>query len=184
MTSNRVLLITGPAGAGKSTIAEEWAITNENNSIRLSLDSFREFVKSGFRNPELGWIDETQRQLDLARSSVAYVAKNYTSAGFDIVIDDAVFPNWSEVGIDRWKEALSPIEIKLIVLLPSWNEVSDRNASRPDERRLRDKTLRTIYDDMCGWCEKPNAQIIDNSNLTVVQTVSEIDRILKSQGTN
>ena len=181
MVQHRVLLITGPAGAGKSTVAEEWAIANENDSVHLSLDSFRELVKSGFRNPELGWSDETQRQLDLARSNVAAVAKNYTSAGFDVVVDDAVFPNWSEVGIDRWKEALSPIEISLVVLLPTWNEVCDRNALRTDDRKLRETTLRTIYDDMCGWREKLDAEIIDNSNLTVAQTVSEINRILKSQ---
>jgi len=181
LVQHRVLLITGPAGAGKSTVAKEWATSNTADSVHLSLDSFRELVKSGFRNPELGWVDETQRQLDLARSNVAAVAKNYTSAGFDIVVDDAVFPNWSEVGIDRWKEAMSPIEIRLIVLLPSWNKVFDRNASRSEDRRLRETTLHTIYDDMCGWREKSGAEIIDNSNLTVAQTVSEINRILKSQ---
>jgi hypothetical protein len=76
---------------------------------------------------------------------------------------------------------LSPIEISFIVLIPNRKEVSDRNASRADDLRLPETTLRSIYDDMCGSCENKVAEIIVNSNLAVAQTVSEIDQILKSQ---
>jgi hypothetical protein len=52
-------------------------------------------VISGFRNPEQERNYETQRQLGLARSSIVSVAKNYLEDGFEVVIDDAVFPNWA-----------------------------------------------------------------------------------------
>lgn len=178
LSHNRILLISGPVGAGKTTVASEWASANDTESIHLSLDSFREFVKSGYRNPELGWNDETQRQLDLARSNVSAVAINSANAGFRVVIDDAVFPSWEVVGIDRWREALSPFEIDLVVLLPSWNAVFERNAARGSDRKLPEKMLRTIYDDMSEWRGNPDASVIDNSDLTVAQTLVEIERVL------
>ena len=175
MKLGRVLLITGPAGAGKTTVAGEWASTRKLPCAHLPLDSFREMVKSGYHHPEFGWNDEAQRQLDLARTNIAGVAKNFLAAGFQVVVDDAVFPNWDEVGIDRWEEEFFPVEIDLVVLLSDWNEVFDRNASRGSQDRLSEAMLRTVYDDMAGWRDRPGVTIIDNSKLTVAQTLSEIE---------
>ena len=36
----RLLLITGPAGAGKTTVAREWASTRSSASVHLQLDTF------------------------------------------------------------------------------------------------------------------------------------------------
>jgi chloramphenicol 3-O-phosphotransferase len=178
LSKDRVLLITGPSGAGKSTVAEEWANAHGENAVQLSLDSFREFVKSGFRDPGNGWNDETQRQLDLARANIAAVASNYSEADFQVVVDDAVFPNWDEVGIERWREALSPLEIDLVALLPSWDAVLERNAARASDRKLPEAMLRTIYDDMSGWRRYSDVNVIDNSEFTVAQTLAEIERLL------
>lgn len=69
-----------PAGSGKTTVGREWASTRSSDSVNLPLDTFTEFVIYGLRNPEQGWNDEAQRQLDLARSSVASVARNNLSS--------------------------------------------------------------------------------------------------------
>ena len=66
-----------PAGSGKTIVGREWASTRSYDSVNLPLARFTEFVISGLRNPEQGWNDEVQRHLDLARSSVASVARNY-----------------------------------------------------------------------------------------------------------
>jgi hypothetical protein len=66
-----------PAGSVKTTVGREWASTRSSDSVNLPLDRFTEFVISGLRNPEQGWNDEAQRHLDLARSSIASVARNY-----------------------------------------------------------------------------------------------------------
>ncbi|MDA0597641.1 MAG: hypothetical protein O2974_11705 [Chloroflexi bacterium] len=133
---------------------------------------------SWFRNREQEWNYETQRQLGLARSSIVSVAKNYLEDGFEVVIDDAVFPNWAEVGIEHWTGELSPIEINLVVLIPNWDLVLKRNSQRQSDRKLSESTLRAIYDDMVGWRDKNYVAIIDSSNLTVSETVGEIYRVL------
>jgi hypothetical protein len=135
-------------------------------------------VISWFRNREQEWNYETQRQLGLARSSIVSVAKNYLEDGFEVVIDDAVFPNWAEVGIEHWTGELSPIEINLVVLIPNWDLVLKRNSQRQSDRKLSESTLRAIYDDMVGWRDKNYVAIIDSSNLTVSETIGEIYRVL------
>ena len=52
-----VALITGPAGVGKTTIADDWAIRQKSPTFHLSLDSMRERVKSGFQSPQDGWME-------------------------------------------------------------------------------------------------------------------------------
>ncbi len=64
----RILLITGPAGAGKTSTASEWASNSDKTCAHLPLDLFRKLVKSDYRDPRQGWNDEAQRQLDIARA--------------------------------------------------------------------------------------------------------------------
>ena len=75
MADRPVLLITGPAGAGKSATADAWARSRPFPCAHVSLDDIREQVKSGFAYPPDGWNDETQRQYDLARGNVATMAR-------------------------------------------------------------------------------------------------------------
>ncbi|MCZ6539806.1 MAG: hypothetical protein O6922_08290 [Chloroflexi bacterium] len=39
--------------------------------------------------------------------------------------------------------------------------------------------LRKIYDDMAGWSDRPDVPVIDNSTLSIGETVAEIGRLLR-----
>ena len=175
---DNILLITGPAGAGKTTVADAWEKSRADKCAHLSLDSFRLLVKSGYHDPRSGWNDEAQRQLDIARSNVASVAANFVESGISCVIDDAVFPNWEPVGIERWKRALGPVDIDLIAIIPQWGVVRERNAARDETDRIPQGMLRKIYDDMAGWSDRLDVPVIDNSTLSIDETVAEIERSL------
>jgi len=178
LASDRILLITGPAGAGKSSVAEAWAASRDFACAQLSLDTFREFVKAGYHDPRNGWNDEAQRQLDLARSNMAAVTIIYLRSGVQVVIDDAVFPNWDTGGLDGWNEALPGVSIDLVVLMPDWNVVLERNGGRDGQRRVPEDVLRIIYDDMAGWRDKAGVSVIDNSGMTIAETVAAVERVV------
>ena len=174
------MLLTGPAGAGKTAAASAWAKSHRHPTVHLSIDTIREFVKSGYANPEDGWNEETQRQYDLAQAACSMVARQYVESGYCCVIDDAVFPNWPEVGYGKWQAALAPVRHRLIVLLPSFDKVLERNRVRLGSSRLKESTLRIIYDSMIEWRDYPDAVVIDNSDLTIEETAEALGRCLES----
>lgn len=172
---DHVLLISGPAGAGKSSVGEQWASSRQNRCAHIELDDFRRLLKSGYVDPRDEWNDEAQYQLDLARLNVASVTKNYIEAGVEVVVDDVAFPDWEPSGLERWRIALAPIEIDFVVLFPNWKTVMERNSGRIEEDRLPVPMLRKIYDDMVAWKTREGVTVIDNSDLTVTESVSEIE---------
>ena len=179
MEPRHVVLISGPAGAGKTATASAWAKSHRHPTVHLSIDTIRRFVKSGYANPEDGWNEETQRQYDLAQVACAGVARKYGEGGYWCAIDDAVFPDWPEVGYGKWQAVLAPIQSRLVVLLPSLDRVLERNGIRSDRSRLKESTVRMIYDMMVEWRDCSHAVVIDNSDLTIEETVAALDGCLE-----
>ena len=64
------------------------------------------------------------------------------------------------------------------MLLPSFDKVLERNRVRSGSSRLKESTLRIIYDSMIEWRDYPDAVVIDNSDLTIEETVEALDRCL------
>lgn len=169
-----ILLLTGPAGAGKTTVADAWARAQASPTLHLSLDDVRERVKAGYADPQAGWSAEAGRQLRLARGAIAVVALRYLNAGFRCVIDDTVFPEWPEVSLQRWEDELSGVVLRPIVLLPTLDAILQRNQRRTGARRLDDSMLRVIYEMMEPWRAQSDVPVIDTTDLTVEQSVAEI----------
>jgi chloramphenicol 3-O-phosphotransferase len=179
-----VLLLAGPAGAGKTTTARAWASAQQRPTAHISLDDVRDFVKSGYADPSDGWETAIQQQYHLARQGCATLALNYVNAGFLCIIDDAIFPQWAEVSYQGWHELLREVPHYLVVLLPKFEYLVERNQSRSGHRLLSEAMLRTIYDMMLPWHDQHAFPIIDNSELSIEETVaslqSEVDKLIKN----
>lgn len=172
-----VVLLTGPAGSGKTVAAEAWASTRPYPTAHISIDDVRDFLKSGYANPADGWTKEAAEQHDLARNIAADMARRYAERGVRVIIDDAIFPDWEAVGEERWRNALHGVTYTLLVLYPGFEAVQERNRLRDGHRRLREGMLQTIYDDMRGWRDK-SVPVIDNTGLTVAETATLIEQSL------
>ncbi len=176
-----VVLLTGPAGAGKTTVARAWATSQERPTAHISLDDVRDFVKAGLVHPADGWKDEVERQYHLAQQGCAMLAINYVNAGFLCIIDDAIFPQWESVGYAGWEHLLAEVPHYLVVLLPEFEYVIERNMYRTGHRLLSERMLRIIYEMMVPWRNQTAFPVIDNSQLTIDETVArlqvEIERL-------
>lgn len=172
-----VVLLTGPAGAGKTVAARAWASTRPYPTAHVSIDEVRRFLRSGDANPEDGWTGVAAAQHDLARAIVADMAERYAGKRIRLIVDDAIFPSREVVGEEGWRRALRGTTHTLIVLLPSFNVVRERNRLRDGEERLREETLRAIYEEMRNWRDR-GVPVIDNTELTVDETVASIERSL------
>ncbi|MBP0448548.1 AAA family ATPase [Kitasatospora sp. RG8] len=170
------VLLIGPAGAGKTTVARHWAERRPTPTAHISLDDVREWVQSGFANPQSGWNNASEAQYRLARRTCGFACRNYLANGISCIIDDAVFPDRPAIGLGGWKRHIGPGMIP-VVLLPSLDSVLSRNARRSGNRRLSDEEVARIHGRMAGWYNS-GLPIIDNSHLDVAATAAELDRVI------
>ncbi|MFF7379736.1 Pro-rich N-terminal domain-containing protein [Streptomyces massasporeus] len=174
-TTLAVLLI-GPAGAGKTSVAKYWADHRRVPTAHISLDDVREWVRSGFADPQSGWNDNSEAQYRLARRTCGFAARNFLANGISCILDDAVFPDRPVVGLGGWKRHVGP-GLLPVVLLPGLEIVLERNAERSGNRRLSDEEVARIHGRMAGWYGS-GLPIIDNSQLDVPKTARVLDEVL------
>ncbi|MCX4565784.1 ATP-binding protein [Streptomyces viridodiastaticus] len=174
-TTLAVLLI-GPAGAGKTSVAKYWADHRRVPTAHISLDDVREWVRSGFADPQTGWNDNSEAQYRLARRTCGFAARNFLANGISCILDDAVFPDRPVVGLGGWKRHVGP-GLLPVVLLPGLDVVLERNAERSGNRRLGDEEVARIHGRMAGWYGS-GLPIIDNSQLDIPETARILDDVL------
>lgn len=170
------VLLIGPAGAGKTTVARLWAARRRVPTAHVSLDDVREWVCSGFADPQAGWNEHSEAQYRLARRTCGFAARNFLANGISCILDDAVFPDRPVVGLGGWKRHVGP-GLLPVVLLPGLEVVLERNAARSGNRRLSDEEVARIHGRMAGWYGS-GLPIIDNSTYDVETTARVLDDVL------
>ncbi len=175
-TTTLAVLLIGPAGAGKTSVAKYWAGHRRVPTAHISLDDVREWVRSGFADPQSGWNDNAEAQYRLARRTCGFAARNFLANGISCILDDAVFPDRPVVGLGGWKRHVGP-GLLPVVLLPGLEIVLERNAERTGNRRLTDEEVARIHGRMAGWYGS-GLPIIDNSTLDVPATARLLDDVL------
>ncbi|GAA2282429.1 hypothetical protein GCM10010145_64360 [Streptomyces ruber] len=175
-TTTLAVLLIGPAGAGKTSVAKYWADHRRVPTAHISLDDVREWVRSGFADPQSGWNDNSEAQYRLARRTCGFAARNFLANGISCILDDAVFPDRPVIGLGGWKRHVGP-GLLPVVLLPGLDIVLERNAERTGNRRLSDEEVASIHGRMAGWYGS-GLPIIDNSQLDVPATARVLDEVL------
>ncbi|MET9444786.1 Pro-rich N-terminal domain-containing protein [Streptomyces sp. NPDC006610] len=175
-TTTLAVLLIGPAGAGKTSVAKYWADHRRVPTAHISLDDVREWVRSGFADPQSGWNENSEAQYRLARRTCGFAARNFLANGISCILDDAVFPDRPVVGLGGWKRHVGP-GLLPVVLLPGLDIVLERNAERSGNRRLSDEEVARIHGRMAGWYGS-GLPIIDNSQLDVEGTARVLDEVL------
>lgn len=170
------VLLIGAAGAGKTTVAQHWAARRAVPTAHISLDDVREWVRSGFADPQAGWNDHSEAQYRLARRTCGFAARNFLANGISCILDDAVFPDRPVIGLGGWKRHVGPGLIP-VVLLPGLEVVLERNAARSGNRRLSDEEVARIHGRMAGWYGS-GLPIIDNSRHDVATTARMLDEVV------
>jgi predicted kinase len=85
-----VLIVTGPPGVGKTTVAGTLAARSDR-SVHLEADAFFRFISSGYVEP---WTPESREQNRTVMGIVADAAVAYAGAGYFTIVDGILIPGW------------------------------------------------------------------------------------------
>src|SRR5690242_9063333 len=91
VASALIVLVSGPPGAGKSTVARLLAEGFEQ-SAHLKVDDLREIMVNGFEPPAAEWTPRNDQQFGRARTAATLIAQLHVADGVTMVLDDVCVP--------------------------------------------------------------------------------------------
>lgn len=166
----RVLIVTGPAGCGKTTTARSWALASTSQVAHLSVDEMSLAVKAGHVSGSAGG-SEARRQWLLAVSATGAAARTYACDGVHCAIDSYMLPE--RLPLWAWSE---DFDRSIVVLLPNVETAVERNATRKalDGWGVPEWQVRANHEVMASWADHPSVTIIDNTRLALEDVVAAL----------
>ncbi len=137
-----VLILSGPPGAGKTTIADILA-TVGGRRVHLESDLFFRFICAGYVEP---WKPEAHRQNVGVMRIVAAAAAGYAEAGYITIIDGIISPRWF---LDSMRDGLEATgnTVAYCVLRAPLAVCAERVASREANRITDLSVLERVWSD-------------------------------------
>ena len=88
--TGRIVIVSGPPGAGKSTIARRLADGAATElAVHLHTDDFYTYVRKGFVAP---WLPAAQAQNIAIMNALAASAAAFAVGGYEVLVDGIVGP--------------------------------------------------------------------------------------------
>jgi hypothetical protein len=139
---SKLLIVTGPPGAGKSTVASLLAGMSDR-SVLVEGDAFFGFLAAGAIDP---WLRESHDQNTVVTRAAALAVGEFVRGGYDTVYDGVVGP-WflstfaASIGVDRFD---------YVILLPSAATCVQRVATRMDHGFTDEPATRQMHADFAA----------------------------------
>lgn len=166
-TGGQVVVLTGPPGAGKSTVARLLTDTLDPG-VHLHSDDFWHFIKRGAIPP---YLPESHRQNAVVVDVLAGAAFGYARGGYHVVVDGIVGP-WF---LDAFRTAHGDPAIPLhyVVLRPDQDTTLRRATSRGPDALTAAEPVRSLHRQFSGLAEL-EAHVVDSTRLTAEETARRV----------
>lgn len=160
-----VLLLAGPAGAGKSTLARAWCQTRLV-AAHVQLDTVRDLLVQGLVDPravgEPGQVEQWQASI----TATCALVRSFAESGIDVAVDDVLLPADAET---LWRPMLNDLSTHLVVVLPSLDEALARGRNR--DKQVPEHIVTSQYDGSARW---PRQRQLDTTGQTVGESVKAL----------
>lgn len=168
-------LVSGPPGAGKSTVSRLLA-GRHARGVHLHADDFWRYVVSGSVEP---WLPGSAAQNAVVMSAVVAAAVRFSTGGYETFVDAVIGPWFLDAVVRTARE--EGLALDYVVLRPSQDVAVQRAAAR-GEAGLQDEAavrlMHVQFEDL-GPFER---HVLDTSRLSPAETAEAIERSL-AEGT-
>jgi chloramphenicol 3-O-phosphotransferase len=160
-----VLLLAGPAGAGKSTLARAWCHTRLV-AAHVQLDSVRELLVQGLVDPRAVGQSGQVGQWQASVAATCALVRSFAQSGIDVAVDDVLLPADAE---EVWLPLLNGLAMQLVVVLPCLDEVLARGCRR--DKHVPGHLVRAQHVGSARW---PSHRHLGTTGQTVQESVDAL----------
>jgi chloramphenicol 3-O-phosphotransferase len=167
-STGSLLILTGPPGAGKSTVARVVAETAGRPTVHLHTDSFYVWIRTGFVPP---YLPEAARQNEVVLGVIAEAACGYARGGYDVVLDGIIGP-WA---LQPFRDAAKRdgLDLTYVVLRPSLDVTLARGTAREGRELTEVEPIKGMHGAFAALGELED-RVLDTSELSVEETVARV----------
>jgi adenylate kinase family enzyme len=163
-----ILAITGPAGAGKSTVARKVARIVEK-CVDIDVDYMKAFIVNGFIYDET---PEGIKQWRLLGENIGIVAKNFVDAGYNVIVNGYLDESaWQNI------EKFVAFTDKML-LMPHIKANIDRDMQRVGDLVMGEETILRHHDYFSTNGYYGDYIKLDTTDHTTEDTVRDILNII------